>query len=113
MLGVWVVEGVEDLRGRLVSLQGSEGTRDELRSQGVQDVRLFQLQGLQLSLDLLKGDAVEAGVFMANVNEVFPEFPVKSRNRCLLYVARILSEMVRRRERNSNTQFSIWFEKAV
>lgn len=83
MLGVWMMEGVEGLRGRVVSLQGSEGTRDELWSQGVQDVRLFELQGLQLSLDLLKGDAMQARVFMANANEVFPEFSAKSKKQTI------------------------------
>lgn len=42
----------------MVPLQGSEGTGDELWGQWVQDIGLLELQGLQLSLDLLKGDAM-------------------------------------------------------
>lgn len=50
--------GVEDLWRRVMTLQGPEGAGNELRRQWVQHVRLLQLQGLQLSFDLLKGDAV-------------------------------------------------------
>lgn len=50
--------GMEGLRRRVVPLQGPEGAGDELRGQWVQDVGLLELQGLQLSLDLLKGDAM-------------------------------------------------------
>lgn len=42
----------------MVSLQGPKGTRDELWSQWVEDIGLFELQGLQLSLNLLEGDAM-------------------------------------------------------
>lgn len=58
VLRMWVMVGMEGLRRRVVPLQGPEGTRDELRGQRVQDVGLLELQGLQLSLDLLKGDAM-------------------------------------------------------
>ena len=42
----------------MVSQHGSEGTWDELRGQWVEDISLLELQGLELSLDLLKGNAV-------------------------------------------------------
>lgn len=48
--------GMEGLRRRVV--QGPEGAGDEFWGQWVQDVGLLELQGLQLSLDLLKGDAM-------------------------------------------------------
>lgn len=58
--------GMKALGGGLVSLKGPEGPRDELRGQRVEDVRLLELQGLQLSLDLLEGDALQAGVLVAD-----------------------------------------------
>lgn len=39
-------------------LKGPEGSGDELRGQWVKDIGLLELQGLQLSLNLLKGDSV-------------------------------------------------------
>lgn len=58
MLRVWMMVGMEGLRRRVVALHGSEGTGDELWGQRIQNIGLLQLQSLQLSLDLLKGDAV-------------------------------------------------------
>ncbi len=56
MLRVWMMVRMEGLRRGVV--QGPEGARDELRGQWVEDVGLLELQGLQLSFDLLKGDAM-------------------------------------------------------
>lgn len=41
-----------------MAVHGPEGARNELWRQGVQDVRLLELQSLQLGLDLLEGDAM-------------------------------------------------------
>lgn len=75
-----MVVGMQDLR-RVVPLQWPEGTRDELWGQWVEDVGLFELQGLQLRFDLLKGDAMQARVFMADGDKVFPEFSGKGKNK--------------------------------
>lgn len=66
VLRMRMMVGMKALGGGLVSLKGPEGPRDELRGQRVEDVRLLELQGLQLSLDLLEGDAVQAGVLVAD-----------------------------------------------
>lgn len=79
MLRMWMILGMEDLRRGVMAVQGPEGAGNELRRQGVQDVRLLELQSLQLGLDLLEGDAMEAGVFMADGYKVLPEFPEKNR----------------------------------
>lgn len=50
--------GMKNLRRSVMSLQGPEGTRNELWRQRIQDVSLLELQSLQLSFDLLKGDAM-------------------------------------------------------
>lgn len=58
MLRMGVMVGMEGQRRRVVSLQGPESTGYELWGQWVQHVGLLELQGLQLGLDLLKGDAM-------------------------------------------------------
>ena len=78
MLRMWVVEGVEGQRRRVVPEQWPEGAGDELWGQWVKDVGLLQLQGLQLRLDLLEGDTVQTRVFMADGDEMLPEFSVKT-----------------------------------
>lgn len=50
--------GMKNLRRRVMPLQGPEGTGNELWRQRVQHVGLLEFQSFQLSLDLLKGDAV-------------------------------------------------------
>lgn len=74
--------GMKNLRRRVMPLQGPEGTGNELWRQRVQHVGLLEFQSLQLSLDLLKGDAVEAGVFMADGDKVLPKFPEKRTASC-------------------------------
>lgn len=78
---VVVMVGVEALRGRVVAVQRAQGSWDELRRQGVEDVGLLELQRLQLGLDLLKGDAVQAGVLVADGDEVLPELPGRAGTR--------------------------------
>lgn len=65
----------------------AQGTRDELWGQRVEHIGLFQLQGLQLDLNLFKGDAVETVVLMADGDEGLPELSVKDQTD-----AEILSE---------------------
>ena len=67
-----------------MALQGSQGSGDELRGQRVQDVGFLQLQGFQLSLDLLKGDAVQARIFVADGDKVLPEFSGKGQKEEIL-----------------------------
>lgn len=55
----------------------AQGTGDELWGQRVEHIGLFQLQGLQLDLNLFKGDAVETVVLMADGDEGLPELSVK------------------------------------
>ena len=46
--------------------QDPEGPGDELGGQRVEHIGLLELQGLQLGLYLLVGDAVKAGVLVAD-----------------------------------------------
>ena len=64
------------LAGGLRRGHGAEGAGDELRGQGVEHVGLLQLQCLQLGLDLLEGDAVQAVVVMADGDKRLPELSV-------------------------------------
>lgn len=64
------------LAGTLGMLR-AQGTRDELWGQRVEHIGLFQLQGLQLDLNLFKGDAVETVVLMTDGDEGLPELSVK------------------------------------
>lgn len=77
---VWIVLylgwGVLVLAGTLGMLR-AQGTRDELWGQRVEHIGLFQLQGLQLDLNLFKGDAVETVVLMTDGDEGLPELSVK------------------------------------
>ena len=57
--------------------QDSEGPGDELGGQRVEHIGLLELQGLQLGLDLLVGDAMQAGVLVADGDEVLPELPTE------------------------------------
>lgn len=75
MLGMRMMMGMKALWRRLVALKGPEGPRNEFWCQRVQDISLLELQSLQLSLDLLEGDSMQASVFMADGNEVLPKFP--------------------------------------
>lgn len=81
MLRMHMMVGVEGLWRRVKPLQGSEGAWDEFWGQWVEDVGLLELKGLQLCLDLLKGDAMKAWVFMADGDKVLPEFSEKKKKR--------------------------------
>lgn len=87
-----VVMGVETLRGRVVGVQRAEGSRDELWGQRVENVGLLELQCLQLGLDLLEGDAVQAGVLVADGDEVLPKLPGTARMRERGTESRIFNE---------------------
>lgn len=64
-----------------MAVQGAQGSRDKLRRQRVEHVGLLEFQRLQLGLDLLEGDAVQAGVLVADGDEVLPELPGWARTR--------------------------------
>lgn len=76
--------GMEDLRRRVLPVQRPEGTGDELWGQWVQDISFLQLQGLQLCLDLLKGDAMQACIFMADGDKALPKFSRKGQKNRML-----------------------------
>jgi hypothetical protein len=79
-LGVWVLVMVLVMMGVLGRL-GPQGAGDELGRQRVEHVGLLELKGLQLGLDLLKGDAVQAGVLVADGDELLPELSVRGEER--------------------------------
>lgn len=81
MLRMHMMVRVEGLWRRVKPLQGPEGTWDEFWGQWVENVGLLELQGLQLCLYLLKGDAMKAWVFMADGDKVLPEFSEKKKKR--------------------------------
>lgn len=83
---------METLRGRVVGVQRAEGSRDELWGQRVENVGLLELQCLQLGLDLLEGDAVQAGVLVADGDEVLPKLPGTARMRERGTESRIFNE---------------------
>ena len=72
---MWVRVRVEALSGLMGAQEDAESPGDELGGQRVEHERLLELQGLQLGFDLLKGDAVQAGVLVADGDEVLPELP--------------------------------------